>query len=107
MLHRIQDENKRRVRPAIVAGIFMFAPSGLFALIFSGPEFAEMAQELVLIGLSSIIGCFFAILLLKNFTGERGKRMKWMFYAFYPLHLLFISAVGLALGMIDFSVFGL
>ncbi len=41
------------------------------------------------------IGIFLAIPLLKNYNGEHGggKNSKWIFYIFYPLHLLILGLI--------------
>jgi len=52
------------------------------------------------------IGSFFGAVLLRNFTGERGKKSKWLFYTVYPVHLAIIAAVAVLLGVTGFSLFG-
>jgi len=106
----IRDENRRRVVPAVVSGVVMLLFSLLGVLAFQSPyaeeaEISGMDETLMLVSTSFIIGCIAAAFLLKNFNGERGKRMKWLFYAFYPLHLAVIGGVALALGLVDLSVF--
>lgn len=40
---------------------------------------------------------FLSFPFLHFYNGERGKKnLKWMFYAFYPLHLMLLTAVGMA-----------
>jgi len=113
LTHIIHDEKKRRIVPAVVSGVFMIFFSLLGVLAFSSPyvqeemEISGMDETLMLVSTTFCIGCFAAALLLKNFNGERGQRMKWIFYIFYPLHLAVIGGVALALGLVDFSVFQL
>lgn len=107
LAHRIQDEQKRRVIPPIVAGVVNFVMTALVAVSLSDPEVAAvlyaknsmMTMTYAFVAMTFIFGCFFAAVLLKNFNGERGKSRKWLFYAFYPLHLAFIAAVAVALGI--------
>ena len=112
LTHVIKNENKRRTVPAIVAGLFMFAFSLLS--IWSYNPYAEVQLmglpgfDLTLLQVSCvfIIGCFGAAFLLKNFNGQRGKRMKWLFYSFYPLHLAVLGLVALLMGWVDLGSIG-
>ena len=107
--HIIRDETKRRTVPAIVGGLFMllFSLSGVWA--FNNPkayiDIPGMDATLMLVSTSFIIGCIFAALLLKNYSGERGRKMKWFFYVFYPLHLAVLGGVAWAMGIVDYSAF--
>jgi hypothetical protein len=116
LTHTIKNENKRRIVPAVVAGLTMLVSTLLMlALHHSGVLDAEYFYQiellagydetLMLVTNVFIIGCLAAAFLLKNYNGERGKRMKWLFYAFYPLHLAIIGIGALLLGFVDFSVF--
>jgi len=116
MYYTIQDENKRRTRPAIVAGVIylllsLLSLGGIYAMK-STPGMEYELQELVgNLGIKFFmamptfaIGCFAAAVLLKNYNGERGKPAKWLFYIVYPLHLAVIGLIGVALGLANFSM---
>lgn len=47
-----------------------------------------------------IIGCGCAGALLCRYSGKRGKPLKWLFYAYYPSHLLAIWLVANGLGLV-------
>lgn len=53
------------------------------------------------------ITAFFILLPVHFYNGRRGWNMKWLFYAFYPLHilLLYLIACAMGLGDIKFTVF--
>ena len=111
LFHVIQNEKVRRIIPVVVFGAYTFLASAMLVLgiwliqIFDlpGAEYADLT--LMLVSMSFIIGCGFAAILLKNYNGERGKRMKWMFYIVYPLHLAILGGVAFLLNFVDFSVF--
>ena len=118
MYYIIKNEKVRRIVPAVFGGVcyFIYILSGVLSLASlkaSGVEAhveAFIAQwysmEFMLASLTMVIGCFFAAFLLVRFNGERGKRMKWMFYIMYPLHLAVIGLTALALGLVDISTLG-
>jgi len=111
LFHTMRNEKVRRIIPVVIGGTVMFFGSligvlGAWFLQFLDLPEAEYADlTLMLVSLSFIIGCAFAALLLKNYNGERGKRMKWLFYIVYPLHLAILGGVALLLNFVDFSVF--
>ncbi|MCL2446624.1 MAG: conjugal transfer protein TraX [Oscillospiraceae bacterium] len=115
MTHVIKHEKRRRTLPAILAGIFFFVTTALGTLgawmLNNMPEDADAVMlvdipaidtsDIVLMAVSCtfVIGCIAAALLLRNFNGDRGKRMKWAFYIVYPVHLAVIGLVAwLAIG---------
>ncbi len=53
------------------------------------------------------ITAFFILLPVHFYNGRRGWNMKWLFYVFYPLHilLLYLIACAMGLGDIKFTVF--
>ncbi|MCL2588270.1 MAG: conjugal transfer protein TraX [Oscillospiraceae bacterium] len=112
LTHVIKNETARRVVPSIVAGVFSFALSLLgiwgMALAEENPymqvEFSGLTDiALMRVSLIFVVGCFAAAFLLKNFNGERGKRMKWLFYVFYPLHLAILGIGALLMGFVAFG----
>lgn len=54
----------------------------------------------------SEITAFFALIPIALYNGKRGLKMKYFFYAFYPVHLLLIWLVALMMGMGWISVIG-
>jgi len=112
LTHIIKNETARRIVPAIVAGLFMLVFSLFGILALNNPDiyFGGMpAYDLTLMYVSTVfvVGCFAAAFLLNNFNGERGRRMKWLFYSFYPLHLAVLGIVALLMGWVDWSAFSL
>jgi len=126
LLYRlIKNETARRLVPGVVAGLLWLALS-LFAfwglsqinpLLYT--EYAAYVIEqrdmiysmmgntnVVTASLFFPIFCVIAAILIKNYNGERGPRMKWLFYSFYPLHLAIIALLALITGFANFSVFG-
>jgi len=65
-----------------------------------------LSEGVMLASPTFAIGAFLGAILIKNFNGERGKRSKWLFYVVYPAHLAVIAAIGVALGVISFNLFG-
>ena len=53
----------------------------------------------------ALVSMFVAVL-LKNYSGDRGKRMKWMFYVIYPLHFAVLAAIAFAIGLVSLNTFG-
>lgn len=45
------------------------------------------------------LSAFFTLIPIAKYNGARGLKMKYFFYAFYPVHLLLIWLVALAMGM--------
>ncbi|MCL2840741.1 MAG: conjugal transfer protein TraX [Defluviitaleaceae bacterium] len=117
MYYIIPKEHVRRVVPAIVAGVIWFAITafGILGIMAMQdiPELAENVDSILtsfggagadlnfmIAGLGFIVGCIAGAVLVKNFNSERGKKMKWAFYAAYPLHLALILIVAFALGLL-------
>lgn len=113
LFHIMHSEKIRRIIPVVVGGGFMFMGSvmgvlGALAMqLLDTPEAEDADLRLLLVSMSFVIGCAAAALLLKNYNGERGRRMKWLFYIAYPLHLAVLGGVAFLLDFVDFSVFNL
>jgi len=111
LFYIIPNESARRIVPPIFSGVCWLAfsllpmelpyeliPEGFNPLI-ANPDFINVMSTF-------FIGCALAAVLLKGYNGERGKPMKWLFYAFYPLHLAVLALGAIAIGSIDLSIFG-
>jgi len=111
LFHTMRNEKVRRIIPVVIGGTVMFFGSliGVLAAWFLQfidlPEAESADLTLMLVSLSFIIGCAFAALFLINYSGERGRSMKWLFYIVYPLHLAILGGIALLLNFVDFSVF--
>jgi len=110
LYHIIRNETVRRIVPPIVTAAFWLA----FAWATGLDGFMNLENTDIFIARSDFqslmisfgIVCGLTSILLLSYNGERGKKMKWLFYVFYPLHLFVLAAVGVALGLIDLSLIG-
>lgn len=50
------------------------------------------------------IPSFFALLPVHFYSGERGSNIKWLFYLFYPAHILLLYLLACALGLGQISL---
>lgn len=110
----IKEEMTRRTVPLIIWGAFMVFGSVTTRLVpllmdTLGVYVAEAAVEMtgILAYMNMMsqyflisIGTFLIIPLLRSYNGELGKRAKYLFYTFYPLHFVILVIIGVALGLI-------
>jgi len=102
LFYIIKDEKMRRTLPPVCA-VLLGTLSSLIFLI-PGIDMPEMHgitsdPDFKAVNLTFILGILLASILLRNFNGERGKETKWLFYVFYPAHLIVLAAVAMALGL--------
>jgi len=114
----IKNETVRRVVSGVLAGVLwlmlsaftLFGLKQLQWLYDMGGEFAQDAAwgidmiysymgntNFITASLFFIIGCILGAVLLLGYNGEQGKKMKWVFYSFYPVHLAVIAVLALVL----------
>ncbi len=81
------DFKKQAIAFTILSLIMVFADM-ISIFINSGPVLGALKPVYQL-------AVLLALPLLYKYSGERGKDMRWLFYSFYPLHLLVLSLVRL------------
>ena len=123
LYHTIKSEKARRTVPALVAGglnflllIVIAVVVAIIVIVIDNPEILEKLSGLIggedvdpIAGLAAFLfpfGSIAAIPLIRGYNGERGRNMKFLFYAFYPLHLLILALIAFALGISELSLFG-
>jgi len=119
LFHIIRNESARRIVPPVVSmvlwvGLAFFAMWGI-SLEAVAPEYSETFRNahftadfnFMMTTIPFGIVCGLTSILLTSYNGERGKRMKWLFYAFYPAHFAVLAAIGILVGTISLSVFGI
>lgn len=90
LAHVLRQENLRRVLPALIAAGFWTLP----AILSFDPT--SLSIFTVVFALGSLL----AALLLHQYNGQRGRRMKWAFYIAYPAHLAAIGLAALAFDLV-------
>lgn len=91
-MRAISDRRQRVILPLLIP----ILGTGLPALSdFLGTFNLELLPPV----LYPLLGCTATIPLLLAYNGSRGRPMKWLFYAYYPAHILVLGlAKGLLLG---------
>ena len=115
MYHVIKDEKKRRVVPLLVWGGFFIALTFIMRMAFQADElFAETMSKTGGLGQLEVmmsqyfvfpVGTFLVIPLLLAYNGQRGRRAKYLFYSFYPLHWVILAIIAYAMGLGHFDLF--
>ena len=115
LYHVIKDEKKRRTIPLISWFVMMLVSNfvtrfviemgDMEAIINSAGRLAQLELLMSQYWVFSI-GALLVIPLIWAYNGERGRRAKFLFYTFYPLHFAVLAVIGYALGFINFSIFG-
>ena len=118
LFHVIKNEKERRTLPLVYWGgtmllmtlflhilmIFLtaFDLKDILAEI-QIPEYLQLELMLAQYYVFSI-GSFAIIPLLRAYNGQLGKRAKYLFYTFYPLHWAVLAIIAIALGLRDFTI---
>ncbi|MCL2573328.1 MAG: conjugal transfer protein TraX [Defluviitaleaceae bacterium] len=109
LFYIIKNETARRIVPPVFTAV-SWAVFGLlagFMPTYEGMSGLIMNPDFMLVMPTFAIGSLLAAFLIKNYNGGRGKKMKWLFYMFYPLHLAVLLGVAIILGIADLSLIGL
>lgn len=91
VLHMYEDKRKRVLYsvalPVIADGLTAL---GNFVTVPSAATLGLLLYPLV--------GCSATIPLLLAYNGQRGRSMKWFFYAYYPAHIVVLGLLQMVLG---------
>ena len=88
----LNDQNKK-----IQTSITYFNNNILFVIVFFALVVIKFSSYLAIgyynLALLQIIGTFFPIIFMLLYNGKKGPSLKYLFYAFYPVHLLILVAI--------------
>lgn len=65
--------------------------------LYSGGYLLTSGLSGALSGFEEVLGACLACIPIMLYNGERGRRMKWTFYVYYPAHLLALTLIDRAL----------
>ena len=89
LLYRtLQGKWKRLILP-ILLPISMMIVSTVAALVFMPEQVSGTFPSLAY----ALVGCTLTVPLLVNYNGQRGLPLKYLFYAYYPGHLIVLALV--------------
>jgi len=95
LLYLANPENKIKRAVVMAAGIiYHYAPGVIsaHARYFDDGTF-EIWRELNPAGLLYLLFALISVILVLFYNGERGSKVKWAFYAFYPAHIAVLVLV--------------
>jgi len=109
LFHVIKNEKSRRTWPLVLWGAFMILSNLIGRFSLPVIETAGLGEtiDLGIVGYEAMllqypvfaVGTFLIIPLLRAYNGELGRRAKYLFYTFYPLHFAILAAIAFALGL--------
>lgn len=95
----VQDPKMKPVL-GVLPPVMSMGANGLYALAMG---YMEVLPSTLFV----FVGCTLTIPLLANYNGQRGRPMKYLFYAYYPLHIIVLGVLrGLIFGYWG-SIFGI
>jgi len=95
----IKNEKTRRIVGPIVAVVGSMVYSVILVnLLGDFIDMEAMMADTTIAGAFFPVGMLLAIPLLLMYKGERGPRMRWLFYTFYPVHLAVLAVLSIILG---------
>lgn len=92
MMRAIPDRRKRVIFPILLVMAAIGMPNLMYAI-------AAASTIALPFALYAFVGSGLDIPMLLSYNGQRGRPMKWFFYAYYPAHILVLGLVkGLVFG---------